>query len=599
MKDFTEAKRDELYRVLEMIDNAGLEPFRVWSGRRGYEFGEWADRLGIYDYMRRAESFQYKVLEINSITRKQIEANFEGVGNIDVRGADALREYAETVKGQIRAARIMMQFIQSAGKTGINLETLLHSLTLQSKVSYEEQLEEGQKVLQSYLRVRGITDPAEQQEICSLILKKQPYLLANLYTADYYNSMDTGVIYNSIMDCYDKYRHAKELACAEGLFDRYLISCGYTNSVEREFVIDMICEAQPDSLLNWYHADIYSMSDCEEITESIKKYYINNKNSIELETIEERFRNDERAGQYSVVCEYLEYLVDLQYICQAECDQYVSSMGEGIDINSDRKDELCGFMRERKELIKAFEGNKVMSNNVKDGGWDRGQIMCALQIEAELTAIGYDKEFIIGLIGNMKAEGNFGKLEGTNLTGYPYWEHINNCIGYHDLYSNKWITNIDLIKFYVDMICKRNEEECENVKLHYFGMGAIQWTNTRAEALLELYFKEAGYDTESDEFQGIIQCCQKGEAYEKVYLTEEQVRTAEMEMMIHELTENDAYKKVYSSYQSECGNDTLNNVKLATKKIKNGYIHNQGDSLSKREAAALRWYEEQYSNCTE
>lgn len=156
MKDFTEAKRDELYRVLGMIDNAGLESFRVWSGRRGYEFGEWADRLGIYDYMRRAESFQYKVLEINSITRKQIEANFEGVGNIDVRGADALREYAETVKGQIRAVEHMLKFFDphmgtllmankekkvSGGKsiTGINKRKLIETQDMtRSDSSYEE-----------------------------------------------------------------------------------------------------------------------------------------------------------------------------------------------------------------------------------------------------------------------------------------------------------------------------------------------------------------------------------------------------------------------------------------------------------------------------
>lgn len=591
---FSEAKKEELYRVLDMIDDKGWEPFGVWSGRRGYEFGEWANRLGIYNYMRQTEYFQNKILTLNSITRKQIEANFEGVENIDARGADAFREYAETVKEQIKAVRIMMQFMQSAGKTGTDIEVLLQSLTLQSKHSYAEQLEEGRKVLLSYLSVRGITDPAEQQEIYDLIMEEQPYLLASLYTADYYSGEDAIVIYNSIMDYYYKYK-------AEEMFESYLISFGYTNCVEREFVIDMICEAQPDSLLDWYYADIYKTSDCEEITESIKKYYIENKKKIKLETIEERFRNDKRANQYSVVCGYLEYLVDLQYICQAECDQYVSGMEEGHYISSDKKAELCEFMLERKEFIEAFAENKVMSNKVKDAGWTQGQIMCALQIDIKLTDAGLDKEFIAGLIGNIKFEGEFGLFEGVNKDGKlngeikKYWVHMMKCVDYYNVYHKKNLTDLNLIQVYVDFIYKREHEECTDKDNHKMGVGAVQWTDPgRSKKLMEFYLEQAGYDMNSDQFGEFIQEWQNKEEKDEIFLTEKQIRDAEIKMIVYELTSEDQgnkYYKIYKEYAESRSDKNQEALWDATSRIMNKYENPSEGLIDERLAAAERWYE--------
>ena len=119
---FSEAKKEELYRVLDMIDDKGWEPFGVWSGRRGYEFGEWANRLGIYYYMRQTEYFQNKILMLNSITRKQIEANFEGVEETDRRYAEIFRENAESVKRQIGIVEQMIEFFNPY----VTFHTILH-----------------------------------------------------------------------------------------------------------------------------------------------------------------------------------------------------------------------------------------------------------------------------------------------------------------------------------------------------------------------------------------------------------------------------------------------------------------------------------------
>ena len=279
IRDFSEAKKEELCRVLDMIDNQNGEPFEVWFRRRAADFGQWPDRLGIYDYIMRSERFKYKILHINNRTRKQIEANFEGVKNADAKCAGTFRGYAEAVKEQIEAVRIMMQFMQSAGKTGLDIDVLLHGLTLQSKRSYTEQLEEGQKVLLSYLSMRGITDPAEQQEIRDLIMEKQPYLLKGLYIADYYSSENAIVIYNSIMEYYHKYKKKITLM-------GYLEESGIIDSVEQQKIYDQILDKQPDMLDSLYTVVYRGNGDASAIYDSIMDYYNKHKMDITIQDVE-------------------------------------------------------------------------------------------------------------------------------------------------------------------------------------------------------------------------------------------------------------------------------------------------------------------------
>ncbi|MBD5536743.1 MAG: hypothetical protein HDQ99_14020 [Lachnospiraceae bacterium] len=597
VRDFSQAKKEELSRALDLIDDREWKPFMEWCGGRAGEFGEWADRLGIASYTKQIDDYQNKVLEVSSSTREQMDIVFENTAETDRRYAEIFRGYAETVQEQIKRVQTMIQVMQSANRNGTEIKMTACGTDPQAGVPYEERLENGRRVLESYLKVRGITNPEELQRICDLIMERQPNMLINLYYADY-NSMAADKAYDLIMDYYSIHKNDRELEYAEGLLDGYLESKGYTNAVERQFIIAMIREEQAQQLLDLYYINLDSPLNCEAIVEDMEKYYAENRERIGLEVIEERFRNDGNAGQYDVVCGYLAFLLDLHYICKAEYDGYISGMEEGLGISSEKREEICGFMLERKEFIKSLESSRVMSNGVKDDKWTRDQIMCALQIEAEMREIGYDDEFIAGLIGNMKHEGSFGTLEGTNLTGNPYWEHINECIDYKNKYSPYKVMEVDLIQLYVDLIYKKYEGNCEKPGEHKFGMGAIQWTNTRGEYLLGLYLEEAGYDTESAKFKEIIQSCLEGDSYEEVYLTEAQARNAEMKMMIYELKEGD-YTDIYPEYEEECGNDVLQNVELATQKILFKFIKPKNRISSGREASALRWYAERYNNSTE
>ena len=128
-------------------------------------------------------------------------------------------------------------------------------------------------------------------------------------------------------------------------------------------------------------------------------------------------------------------------------------------------------------------------------------------------------------------------------------------------------------------------------------MGAVQWTNFRFERLLELYFQEAGLDTESAEFQAMVQDCWHDQPYERVYLTEKQVRVAEIKMFSLELVEGGTYGNVYPHYLRGSESDATGKVKSATKIIKKQYIQN--GSLPERTAAALRWHEDRYHDAAE
>lgn len=311
IRDFTEAKKEEIYRVLDMIDDQNGEPFEVWFRRRAADFGQWPDRLEIYDYMRRSERFKSKILDIDNRTRKQIDANFEGVKNTDAKGAGTFRGYAEAVKEQIEAVRIMMQFLQSAGKTGLDIDVLLHGLTLQSKRSYTEQLEEGQKVLLSYLSMRGITDPAEQQEIRDLIMEKQPYLLKGLYIADYYSSENAIVIYNSIMEYYHKYKKKITLM-------GYLEKSGIIDSAEQQKIYDQILDKQPNMLDNLYTAVYRGNGDASAIYDSIMDYYNKHKMDITIQDVE-------GLALGGVL------LQQIQKETFVECWNYLFSMGLSVD----------------------------------------------------------------------------------------------------------------------------------------------------------------------------------------------------------------------------------------------------------------------------
>lgn len=459
----------------------------------------------------------------------------------------------------------------------------------------ELDLEFEKNVLINYLRTEGYSE-AEQKEIVEFIIKERPDMVRNLYITNCNDTASSDTIFKQIMSYYNQHKNDKKLDYAEEILDSYLKAYGYTNSVEREFIIDMIREEYPKSLLNLYYTNNYSSASNNAVAETAINYYESNKEEIKLDEILNQLRKEVNSSN-EIFCEdayeYFDYMQKLHYICWADYDYL---MGNFKYISKEEFENIEGYLSERIELVDKLEAE----------GWKRYEITCALAIETALLDAGYDKEFISGVIGNMKGEDVCGGFENANYgQNEPpeYLAHVIEHVDYKEIYSNRNITEFDLMQVYNDLVCKKEECQSEN---HAFGLGAFQWTYGRTEEVLKLYFKEAGYDVESDEFKKKLQDYQNNKEsmnYEGIFITEEQVQKAEMEFLVLELN-SASYSDIYDNYKNEKNNDMYmanaeginNNVNIATKIIKEEYEINFDSSLEKRQDAANEWYVVRYKN---
>lgn len=222
--------------------------------------------------------------------------------------------------------------------------------------------------------------------------------------------------------------------------------------------------------------------------------------------------------------------------------------------------------------------------------------MCALMIEATLFEQDFSKELISAFIGNMKREGVCGEFENANYTKNepPYYlVHVMEEINYLEVYSNRNITEIDLMQLYYDMVLICDDEE------HSFGIGAFQWTFDRNIPLLELYFEEIGYSVNSEDFENKLQDYfdnGKSNTYEGLFITEEQVQNAEMKWLTQELQGafNDVKEDCYIGLTgNETSEEMINHLVIQVKQL---YEQNYDENdLPNRQEAANNWYNYRYN----
>ncbi len=276
IRDFTEAKREEIEKALESIDGGDWKSFIEWCGGRAAGFGDWADRLGISSYTRQIDDYQNRIREINDDVRRQVDIAFEGAAEADQGYAGIFRGHAETVREQMRTVQTMLQVMQSANRTGVDIKALVHGMRPQPEGSREERIESGRGVLMNHLQVRGITDSTVQQEICDLIAKEQSYMLENLYMADFCGSEDTGEIYNLIMEYYTDRK-------TEMTFKEYMGKYGVADSAEQQEIYGMLLEKQPSMPQELYRA---VSGDADAIFSAAMDYYNKHKMDITIEDLE-------------------------------------------------------------------------------------------------------------------------------------------------------------------------------------------------------------------------------------------------------------------------------------------------------------------------
>lgn len=155
VRDFTQAKKEEIENVLESIDAREWKSFMAWCGGRASGFGDWADRLGISSYTRQIDDYQNRIRELNDDVRRQVDIAFEGAAEADRGYAGIFRRHAETVREQIRTVQTMLQVMQSANRMGTDIKVMVHGMNPQPESSRTERLEGGRRVLLNCLKARG------------------------------------------------------------------------------------------------------------------------------------------------------------------------------------------------------------------------------------------------------------------------------------------------------------------------------------------------------------------------------------------------------------------------------------------------------------
>ncbi len=137
VREFSEEKRQEIFRMLDEIDNREWKSFMEWCGSSAEEFGDWPDKLSVSAYTRYVDEYHQKVLELNEMTRQRVNTVFENVAEIDARYAARMRECQEKIKEQIAIVRTMTEFMQSMTDGNPNMALITKGSANENCVSTE------------------------------------------------------------------------------------------------------------------------------------------------------------------------------------------------------------------------------------------------------------------------------------------------------------------------------------------------------------------------------------------------------------------------------------------------------------------------------
>ncbi len=124
VREFSEEKRQEIFRLLDEIDNREWKSFMEWCGSSAEEFGDWPDKLAVSAYTKYVDKYHERVLETNEMTRNRVNTVFENVAEINTRYAGHMKECQAKVKEQIAMVRTMTEFMDSMSDGKPNMALL-------------------------------------------------------------------------------------------------------------------------------------------------------------------------------------------------------------------------------------------------------------------------------------------------------------------------------------------------------------------------------------------------------------------------------------------------------------------------------------------
>ncbi len=255
VREFSEEKRQEIFRTLDEIDNSEWKSFMEWCGSSAEEFGDWPERLNVSAYTRYVDEYQKKVLELNEMTRQQVNTVFENVAEIDARYAERMRECQEKIKEQIAMVNTMTEFMQSMTDGNPNMEVITKGSVNETRISLatENTMEQS---------LDGAENP-EEQEISNSTEEKPGFF-------DFIRGNSVGMDSETGMNEIDKLHEIRFITNEQYRYFKNVINCVSCNRLPVSVVAEIRAQANKkyDEIINNNH---------------ILETYVNDETLMELE----------------------------------------------------------------------------------------------------------------------------------------------------------------------------------------------------------------------------------------------------------------------------------------------------------------------------
>ena len=195
---------------------------------------------------------------------------------------------------------------------------------------------------------------------------------------------------------------------------------------------------------------------------------------------------------------------------------------------------------------------------------------------------GYELAFVVGLLANIVFEGSVGKFESSNYGVNPKPDYLtymdteyNGVNFYLNNYSGKTIMEVNVQTVWSmlnELKTQSNNTWVIGNSRVGFGLGSIQWTFGRAYSLACLYKDNAGGS---------------------INITTEQAISAEVSMLMNELSSS-SYSWIVANWRNNCANNTnsLNAAKLSGSMLCHHYLipYNTNEQASIRASRAEAIY---------
>lgn len=189
-RDFSEDKKQEIIKHIEGITPETKIIFEDYIKKDQTECGEWAEKLDLRKYSSVINAYDETVADFNTSVKSIVETKFENIANADIQYQKVFQELYNTIWFQLCKVNTLKNTFDVSNS---NTKVII-------KCSAEIRAEE---ILLDKMKVEGVTDNLEKQNIIQIAKMKYPQMMHNLYVTDMNCSSSCNDVYEQIRSTYE------------------------------------------------------------------------------------------------------------------------------------------------------------------------------------------------------------------------------------------------------------------------------------------------------------------------------------------------------------------------------------------------------------